>query len=175
MLATVYGVEYMAPVARDLTGREALADIGAALFLFIVVLVVLSILNRLVARRVQRSSLSTLDRSLGLVFGLLRGGLLICLAWIMVVWAIPRRDFPEWVTEARILPVVEQGASYLYALIPEELQPQDEPDLDEDALELQPSFEQLLRPTPKSDAPKEPTGYKNAERKELDRLIEASQ
>lgn len=175
VLATVYGVEYLAPLARDMTGRESLADIGAALFLFIVVLVVLSIVNRLVARRVQRSSLSTLDRSLGLVFGLLRGGLLICLAWIMVVWAVPRRDFPEWVTEARILPLVEQTSSHLYALVPEELQPQDEPDLDEDAFELQPSFEQLLRPKPKSDVPEQPTGYKNTERKELDRLIEASQ
>lgn len=175
VLATVYGIEYLAPVARDLTGREGLADIGAALLLFILVLVVLSVLNRLVARRVQRSSLSTLDRSLGLVFGLLRGVLLICLAWIMVVWAIPRRDFPDWVTEARFLPLVEQGASYLYTLVPEELQPHDEPDLDEDAIELSPSFEQLLRPTPKSAAPEEPTGYKNAERKELDRLIEASQ
>ncbi|MDJ0610635.1 MAG: CvpA family protein [Kiloniellales bacterium] len=173
--AALYGFTPLAPIVRDLTGLGAMADFGAAMAIFFFVLIILTLLNRLIAKRVQSSSLSTLDRSLGLVFGILRGALLICILWIFVVWAVPSRDFPDWVTEARILPVVEKGASYLYALVPEELQPDDEPDLDNSALDFEQSFQLLVRPEPKSDGSLGVSGYNERERKEMERLIEAQQ
>ena len=136
VLAAMYGVAHLAPVVREMSGMGTMADLAAAMGIFLLVLVILMIVTRLIAKRVQGSALSTLDRSLGLIFGLLRGALLVCIAWIFVVWAVPQRNFPEWVSEARILPVVEQGASYLYALVPEELQPRDRPELDSSALDL---------------------------------------
>lgn len=174
-LVTLYGFEHVVPHAREMIAIQAVADIGTGLVLFIVVLIVFSIFTRLLARRVQNSSLSTLDRSLGLVFGLLRGAILICFCWVLVAWAVPRRDFPDWVAEARTLPLIETGAGLLYALIPENLQPDDPPDIDDDALDLDLSFQELVEPAPKVAGPSETSGYKDRERKELQRLIEGSQ
>ena len=89
-LTTLYGFEYVVPYARDLVTVQAVADIGTGLIIFVAVLVVLTVLTRLLARRVQDSSLSTLDRSLGLVFGVLRGALLLSFMWVLVAWAVPR-------------------------------------------------------------------------------------
>jgi len=174
-LTTLYGFEYVVPYARDLVTVQAVADIGTGLIIFVAVLVVLTVLTRLLARRVQDSSLSTLDRSLGLVFGVLRGALLLSFMWVLVAWAVPRDDFPEWISEARTLPLIETGASLLYALVPEHLQPEDPPDIDEDALELGLSFEELVNPPPKATGPAKASGYKDRERKDLQRLIETSQ
>lgn len=175
VIAAMYGVPHLGPVVRDLTGLGTAADFVAVMAIFLVVLVGLTLLTRMVTKRVQSSALSTLDRSLGLVFGLVRGALLICIAWIFVVWAVPTRNFPEWVSEARILPVVEQGASYLYALVPEELQPSDQPELDSSALDLGYSFQQLVDPRPKSDGSLGLKGYNQHERKDMERLIETQQ
>jgi membrane protein required for colicin V production len=174
-LTTLYGFEYVVPYARDLVTVQAVADIGTGLLIFMAVLVVLTVLTRLLARRVQDSSLSTLDRSLGLVFGILRGALLLSFIWVLVAWAVPRDDFPDWISEARTLPLIETGAALLYALVPAHLQPEDPPDIDEDALELGYSFEELVNPQPKPAGPHRASGYKDRERKDLKRLIESSQ
>jgi membrane protein required for colicin V production len=174
-LATLYGFEHVVPFARDIIAVRAVADIGTGLAIFVAVLVLLTILTRLIARRIQDSALSTLDRSLGLVFGILRGALLICFVWVLVAWAIPRDDFPEWVSEARTLPLIETGAGLLYALVPKHLQPERPPDIDKDALELGYTFEELVDPEPKAAAPAATSGYKERERKDLQRLIETAQ
>jgi membrane protein required for colicin V production len=174
-LITLYGFEHVVPFARDLIEVRAVADIGTGVVIFVVVLVLLTVLTRLVARRVQDSALSTLDRSLGLVFGVLRGALLLCLVWVVVAWAVPRDDFPEWVSEARTLPLIETGAGLLYALVPKHLQPESPPDIDADALELGYSFEDLVDPEPKAAGPTVSSGYKDRERKDLQRLIETAQ
>jgi membrane protein required for colicin V production len=174
-LTTLYGFEYVVPVARDMISVRAVADIGTGLVIFVAVLVVLTILTRLLARRVQDSSLSTLDRSLGLVFGVLRAALLLSFIWVLVAWAVPRDDFPEWISEARTLPLIETGAGLLYALVPEHLQPESPPDIDANALELDFTFEELVNPQPKVAGPARTSGYKDRERKDLQRLIETSQ
>ena len=173
-LTTLYGFELVVPYARDVIAVQAIADIGTGLAIFVAVLVVLTILTRLLARRVQDSALSTLDRSLGLVFGILRGALLLSFMWVLVAWAVPRDDFPEWISEARTLPLIETAAGLLYALVPEHLQPEDPPDIDEDALELGLSFEELVNPPPKAAGPAKASGYKDRERNDLKRLIETS-
>jgi hypothetical protein len=77
--ATLYGFPLVQPYARAVIPIELLADVIAGVVIFIVVLVVLSIATRVVANFIQESSLGPLDRSLGLVFGLLRGFVIACL------------------------------------------------------------------------------------------------
>jgi membrane protein required for colicin V production len=73
-----------------------------------------------VSRRVKQSGLSAVDRSLGLVFGLLRGVVLVCLGYLALSWALPpdERQQPAWMTHARTLPFLETGADRLRALVP---------------------------------------------------------
>ena len=137
-LVTRFAFPHVGPVARDafdnptitdfLWGfgygeehRDLLADVAGGLVTFVVAMTVLSILSTVVARIVQGSALSAVDRSLGLVFGLLRGGLVICLFYLLLAWLIPdRRDRPDWIEQARSLPLVERGAELLLSLLPDE-------------------------------------------------------
>jgi membrane protein required for colicin V production len=174
-LATVYGYDHVSPLARKLTTMPTVADIGSGVLIFLVVLIGLTILTRMLSKRVQASSLGTLDRSLGLVFGILRGAVLVCLAWLMVTWALPRKDLPEWVIEARSLPLVDQGKNLLLALVPEDMRPRSAPENEDLVPDLGDSFDELVRPPAKVAGPDDPSGYNDDQRKDMERLIESSQ
>ncbi len=174
-LATVHGIDYVIPLARKLTTNETVADIGSGVLIFLMVLIALTVLTRYLSRRVQASALSTLDRSLGLVFGILRGAVLICLAWLIVSWALPRRDLPEAVIEARSLPLVDQGKDLLLALVPADMRPRTAPANSDPERDATQSFEQLVRPPAKATGPDDTSGYNDEQRKDMERLIESSQ
>ena len=110
-IATYYGIDYVIPLANQVTQYKGLAGIGAGTAVFLVVLIALTILTRLLVRRIRRSGLGALDRSLGLLFGLFRGALLVAIAWLVAAWAFQDQDYPDWIAEARTLPLVRQGAA----------------------------------------------------------------
>lgn len=175
-IATYYGIDYVIPIARRLTTIQPLADIGSGMAIFLLVLIVLTILTRLVARRIRRSGLGALDRSLGLVFGLLRGAVLVAVAGLVLAWAFQDQDYPDWIAEARTLPLVQHSAKTLYDVLPEGLRPQDmppglEPPSDDGIM----SFKNVVVPAPKATAQEERSGYKDEERKGLQGLIQQNQ
>jgi membrane protein required for colicin V production len=91
---------------------------------FILVLIVLSIISAWIGGRVRESALSGLDRSLGLVFGVARGGVILCLAYIGLSMFVMPDEWPAPVVNARFLPLAYQGAVALAGLLPASYQPQ---------------------------------------------------
>ncbi len=95
--------------------------------IFIVVLILLSLVSALIAGAVRNSPLSGLDRSLGLVFGAARGGVIICLAYIALCVGVVQTQWPPPVVNARFLSVAYQGAAALVGLLPKAYRPSVEP------------------------------------------------
>lgn len=119
-VATLYGFKFVVPHARDLISIGWAADAAAAAAIFLVTLIVLTAITHWIASHVRNSNFSAIDRSLGLVFGLLRGAVIVCLVWLLVDWAIERPNQPQWIAEARSLPYVEAGADLIRAVVPED-------------------------------------------------------
>lgn len=92
----------------------------AAALLFLLSLILFSLLAHMVASWVRQTPLSSLDRILGFVFGLVRGAFVICLAYISLVWFYKDKELPDWATKAHTLPLIQKGANYLMDLVPEE-------------------------------------------------------
>jgi membrane protein required for colicin V production len=141
----------------------------------------------MLARRVQQSALSAVDRALGLLFGIARGVVLACLGFLALSWAIQEKDWPAWVRESRTRPVLMSGGEYLKSLLPAAARERGA----QTAIEAQKGLdqareaEQLMRalatPTPAGTPAAKPgsaapaTGYKSQERKEMDRLFQSTQ
>ena len=87
--------------------------------IFISVLILASYISSAISRRVRDSEISVLDRSLGFLFGLVRGAFLIALAYLVLVQFIPVGKHPEWLRTARALPAVEYSARMLAHINPE--------------------------------------------------------
>jgi len=176
-LATIYGFPYARPYATELITVPLIADMVAGVGIFLVTLILLSVLTNFVAHRIRQSALGPLDRSLGLVFGFLRGTALIAVAWFAFTLLLPREDHPKWITEAKVRPLVERGAGLLVSILPERLRRELGEKSGaakagiEDLQRLQ-DYRILLDPPAKGDAPADQPGYNTGERDEMQRAIE---
>ena len=176
-LATIYGFPYARPYATDLITVPLIADMVAGVGIFLVTLILLSVLTNFIAHRIRQSALGPLDRSLGLIFGFLRGAALIAVAWVVFALLMPREDHPQWVVEAKVRPLVERSAVLLVSILPERLRRElgTISDTAQDGLEdLQgmQDFQNMLNPPAKDDATAGEPGYNSRERDEMLRAIE---
>lgn len=186
-LAALYGLPYLRPVANDWIPIAWAADAAAAIAIFLVVLLALSLATNAISKQVQDSALNALDRSLGVLFGLARGAFVIAVAFVVLTWMFPARDDrPSWVAEARGLPLMESGAEMVRALVPQDLldDKKDEVRAAARAAEekarkavVDETFNRLVQPKPEADPATEDTaepGYDDEQRDEMQRLIESA-
>jgi membrane protein required for colicin V production len=112
-----FGYPHIAPLIGFLP-PGAIRNGAAGAAIFIVALIVLSIITGTVAHRVSQSGLSSIDRVFGLLFGLARGAVLVCLGYIALTWYFPDKSQPKWVSEARSLPMLEAGRNAIISVVP---------------------------------------------------------
>jgi len=184
ILVAIYGLPLAQPYARQYIPIEWAADLGTAIVLFLVSLVVFSIITTLIARRVQDSALNSLDRSLGFLFGLARGALVVIILDVAASWLVPPETQPEWVQQARSMPLIRDSEATLYAMLPPEILAEQERLRQQagaaaagvqGAIETQQTFENLRQPSTEAPPRPDQDGYQNGERQEMDRLIESNQ
>lgn len=177
IFTTIYGFPYAKPFARDLIELQWVADLTTGTVLFIVSLVILSIITRTISNRVQASMLNALDRSLGFLFGILRGAVLVSLAYVGVEMVQPVSEQPPWLRSARSMPVIEAGARLLRSLIPDDEDDAAATDAREKAqriLDAEKAMRQMLSAQPKAKDTGAPGGYGPNERRDMERLIDSS-
>lgn len=180
-LATVYGLPHLRDFARTYINQQLVADAVTGVTIFVVTLIVCAAISHMVSRNVRHSGFGAIDRSLGALFGVLRGVILVCLAYIGFVWAEPTpEEQPDVVKNARTLRYVEQGADLLRSLLPKDA-------LDKGAAaaaDVKTQAEQALTgqlipgvtpDQPKPAAPAGNSGYKPDDTKGMDQLIKNSQ
>lgn len=183
--ATIYGTPVLKHFTRQFIETPFIADLVTGILVFIVTLAVLSIITRQISKGVKESALGALDRALGFLFGLLRGAIIVSLVWIGYEWFVPPKEQPEWIFEARTIPMVVRGADMLKSLVPpsEEGQNGVDPNADPNAAPNAPDeqgasdgrslLDKAINAVPTPPAKQE--GYDQKERNEMDRLFETSQ
>ena len=155
LFAALYGFGYVRPLINKLIQPTWLADAITGVGLFVIALIALGLIASAVSGAVRKSSAGALDRSLGFLFGLVRGAVIICVAWLAVSWALPTNEQPAWLRDARTLPLVERGANLLLSMVPG----------------------RTLSEHPRRAGAKAPdeatgTGYNDASRRDMNRLIQ---
>ncbi len=159
-----FGFQWLQPIGRSFVQPGWLADIVIGLGLFILAFLLISLVSRPIENRIRDSNLRGLDRGLGLLFGLVRGAALICVAYLAMSWFIPAPNMPSWVTEARTRPLIERGTAMLRSVIPRGAAQGD----------AKSTLDALGAPQSKDAASELEKGYKNDERQDLDRLIQTT-
>jgi membrane protein required for colicin V production len=108
---------------------------------------------------------------------------IVCLALLVVNWAVPREQRPDWISHAKTLPAIEQGAQWLLNLLPREATSQTRAAADdarrkvEAAADAKRSLDRLISPPPQANpgAQEERPGYNADQRRDLDGLIRKTQ
>lgn len=172
IIATLYLLPVAQPLMRDFLNPPGFADTVTVILLGVVTLIIFKILANVISRAIKSSAIGPLDRSMGALFGVVRGLLIVCVAYLVTTWIIPQKNLPDWILQARSRPLVEYGASILADITPaeiiESLNGDDRP-LDRTMID---GLKDRL-PAPSLGREKnEGQGYRAKEREDLERLIE---
>lgn len=175
---TLYGFAYVYAIVEPMVKNQLLQQLIAGPGLFLVALIVLTIITGIAARSVRSSALSPLDRTLGFIFGLLRGAFILCLSYLLLDF-VPSNDRPSWAREAKSAPYLQQGADMLRNVLPEPWRVKSSSAAEDviktltPAAEAQKAMRALTNPSTPPAAPTQgpaPT-YKQSDQRELDRVI----
>jgi membrane protein required for colicin V production len=189
IFATLYGFSYAKPYARQWISIDILADTATGVAIFIVTLIAITLISNVLTNQVRDSALGAVDRSLGFLFGLFRGVIIVCLAYLLAVGILPKEEQPEWLRSALTVPLAEEGANILRELIPKGAIEKSTETMNratekpgkairekvgEDIqIENQRVLEYLISPRPQGEAKDPDKGYNKTQRQDMDRLIEA--
>src|SRR5690606_28612436 len=91
----VYAWQFHPEIARQYVADQTVADIATILVVFIVSLVILHLITMRIADFIVDSRLGPIDRTLGFLFGALRGIVIATVVVIFAIWLLPN-NLPSW-------------------------------------------------------------------------------
>lgn len=147
--------------------------------LFVITLVVLSLISHWIAKSVHAVGLGPVDRSLGVVFGVVRGLVLIGLLYMPFHILMQDKDKDDWFGSSHTFSYVEYTSEFLMTFLPESWNKKETEEDDEESLD---PLKNLIGEDDKENAPSDTdeekaeketsTGYGDIERQAIDVLIQ---
>jgi membrane protein required for colicin V production len=121
-VAAYYLHPMVMPHIKHYIAKEELALGASVAVVFFVALILVSIVTVKLSDIILDSKIGALDRSLGFVFGALRGALLAVVAYVFYGWLVPDANQPEWVRTARAKPFLQAGGEKLREFLPDDIE-----------------------------------------------------
>jgi membrane protein required for colicin V production len=119
-VATLYSYSKLLPFARQYFNNDVVATVAVVGGVFLLTLIVVSILTVRISDMVLDSRVGALDRTLGFLFGLARGLVIVVIAFLFFTWLVPDRSQPEWVKSAKSRVVLAGTGQWLMSMLPED-------------------------------------------------------
>ena len=119
-VATVLLYGKLLPIAKQNITSDILANVAVVGGVFIITLLVVSIFTIRISDMILDSRIGALDRTLGFLFGLGRGLIIVVVAYLFFDWLVPDRSKPEWVMKAKSKIVLSSTGDWLKAQLPED-------------------------------------------------------
>lgn len=116
--AAIFFGPSLKPVLASYVQIEWVVNGGAMLLVFLGTLIVFSIGGGFVAKSLKASPLGPLDRTLGIIFGGLRGIFIVCMAYLGLSAVIPENDHPSFVADAKLRPMLQTGSKAVVSFVP---------------------------------------------------------
>jgi membrane protein required for colicin V production len=115
--------QYHPEIAQAYIKEEIVANIATVIVTFILALIVLHLVTMRIADFVVDSKIGPLDRTLGFIFGALRGILIAVVVVIFGNWLL-NNTLSEWTEDSKSMPMLTQFGDGLIALLPDDLESQ---------------------------------------------------
>lgn len=174
--AAYYFYKPLLPYVQPYISNKNIAIVAAAAGVFFVALVIASYIAMKISDFVIDSRIGLLDRTLGFVFGLARGVLIVVIAFAFLNWILSDHQ-PDWVANAQSTPILKRLGDRLIAALPEDIEKTIQDRLHGTPEEAPPPADSpdsgAAAPAAPGAAPQAPN-YGGAERKGLDNLIDGN-
>ena len=119
-LVTLYSFAKIAPIAQQYFSSEAVAKGVSIGGIFLLTLLIVSVITVRISDMILDSRVGALDRTLGFLFGLARGLIIVVVAFLFFAWLVPDRSQPEWVRSAKSKVVLQSTGQWLMSMLPDD-------------------------------------------------------
>jgi membrane protein required for colicin V production len=119
-LVTLYAFNKLLPTAKTYFNNDTVASVVVVAGVFVGTLIVVSIITVRISDMILDSRIGALDRTLGFLFGLARGLLIIVVAFQFFAWLVPEKQQPDWVRSAKSRVVLQGTGDWLMSLLPDD-------------------------------------------------------
>lgn len=146
-IVTLYSYSKLLPTAKAyLNSSDTVASVVVVAGVFVATLIVVSVITVRISDMILDSRIGALDRTLGFLFGLARGLLIVVVAYQFFIWLVPDKQQPDWVRAAKSRTVLDSTGDWLKSLLPDDPEntilkrfKKNKPDDDQADTEQQPS------------------------------------
>ena len=116
-VVTLYFYAKLLPFAKSYFNNDIIA---AAVVVGGTFLVIVSVITVRFSDMVLDSRIGALDRTLGFLFGLARGLIIVVIAFLFFAWLVPDRSQPDWVRSAKSRVVLQGTGDWLMSMLPDD-------------------------------------------------------
>ena len=171
-VAAYYAIKQQAllDLAMPYVDKAILAQIAVGAIAFIITLIVVSLISVKISDSVVDSAAGAFDRTLGFIYGLGRGFVLVVIAYLFYGFFVTEDKREDWVRNASSLPAIEAFAEALIEFLPPDITKT----LSDTALMKNPDGPVGTTAQPAPNAAKPEAGYQSGETQGLDNLIEGT-
>ncbi|HVV61204.1 MAG TPA: CvpA family protein [Pseudolabrys sp.] len=119
-LVTLYSYSKLLPTVKTYFNSDMVAAGVTVVGVFLCTLLVVSIITVKISDMILDSRVGALDRTLGFLFGLGRGLIIVVIAFLFFAWLVPDRSQPDWVRGAKSKVVLQSTGQWLMSMLPED-------------------------------------------------------
>ena len=120
-VVTLYSFTKLLPLAKTYFNNDIVAYAVVIGGTFLGTLLVVSVITVRFSDMVLDSRIGALDRTMGFLFGLARGLVIVVVAFLFFAWLVPDRSQPEWIRSAKSRVVLQGTGDWLMSMLPEDL------------------------------------------------------
>jgi membrane protein required for colicin V production len=109
------------PIAKANISSDIVATGLVVGGLFLITLLIASVITVRISDRILDSRIGALDRTLGFLFGLGRGLIIVVVAFLFFTWLVPPAKQPDGVKSAKSLRALQATGNWLQDLLPQDM------------------------------------------------------
>ena len=119
-VVTIYGYSRLLPFAKSYFNNDIVAAAVVIVGTFLGTLLIVSVITVRFSDMVLDSRVGALDRTLGFLFGLARGLVIVVVAFLFFAWLVPERSQPDWIRGAKSRVVLQGTGDWLMSMLPDD-------------------------------------------------------
>lgn len=179
-VATLLLYNRLLPIAKANIASDIIAAVVVVAGVFLVTLLVVSVITVRLSDMILDSRIGALDRTLGFLFGLGRGLIIVVVAFVFFAWLVPASKQPEGVRNAKSRVVLENTGEWLQALLPQDMDNlfsqwiKRRPKGPDDDAADPPGQRSETRAPDITGSIRQPGGYQRSDRTDMKQLIDAT-
>ncbi|MBX3553957.1 MAG: CvpA family protein [Pseudolabrys sp.] len=119
-VTTLYAFNKLTPVVQQYINNDIIAKVVTVAGVFLGTLLLVTIVTVRISDMILDSRVGALDRTLGFLFGLARGLIIVVIAFLFFAWLVPDNRQPDWVQSAKSKVVLQGTGNWLIGMLPED-------------------------------------------------------